>query len=157
VLAYQCDLTRVTTLMVGHEMGLQAYPELGFADPYHPLTHHNGDPEKVEKVIQIDIFHAKMFAYLLEKLASTPDGDGSLLDHALIVYGSGLSDGNLHLHDNLPVLLVAGRANQVKGGRHVRYPKGTPMANLYLTMLDTLGVPVERLGDSTGRLALPSA
>jgi hypothetical protein len=157
VLAYQCDLTRVCTVMVGHEMGLQAYPELGFTDPYHPLTHHNGDPEKVEKVIQIDIFHAKMFAYFLEKLASTPEGDGSLLDHALIVYGSGLSDGNLHLHDNLPVLLIAGQASQVTGGRHIRYPKGTPMANLYLTMMDTLGVPVERLGDSTGRLGLPSA
>jgi hypothetical protein len=157
VLAYQCDLTRVCTLMVGHEMGLQAYPELGFTDPYHPLTHHNGDPEKVAKVIQIDTFHTAMFAYLLERLASTPEGAGSLLDHALIIYGSGLSDGNLHLHDNLPVLLIAGEANKVKGGLHVRYPKGTPMANLYLTVLDKLGVPTESLGDSTGRLELPSA
>lgn len=157
VLAYQCDLTRVCTLMVGHEMGLQAYPELGFADPYHPLTHHNGDPEKVAKVLQIDAFHATMFAYFLERMAATPDGGGSLLDRSLVVYGSGLSDGNLHLHDNLPVLLVAGKATRIAGGRHIRYPKGTPMANLYLTMLDQLGIPAESLGDSTGRLSIPSA
>ena len=156
VLAYQCDLTRVSTLMVGHEMGLQAYPELGFADPYHPLTHHNGDPEKVAKVIQIDTFHTSMFAYLLERMAATPEGDGSLLDRSLILYGSGLSDGNLHLHDNLPVLLVAGKATQIAGGTHIRYPQGTPMANLYLTMLDHLGIQVASFGDSTGKLTIPS-
>ena len=152
VLAYQSDLTRVGTLMVGHEMGLQAYPELGFADPYHPLTHHNGDPEKVAKVIQIDTHHTQILAYFLEKLRATPDGDGTLLDHSLLIYGSGLSDGNIHAHDNLPLLLVSGKDSQIKGGRHLRYPPGTPMANLYLTLLDKLGVHVDKLGDSTGRL-----
>jgi hypothetical protein len=157
VLAYQSDLTRVCSLMVGHEMGLQAYPELGFADPYHPLTHHNGDLEKVAKVIQIDVFHSTMFAYFLERLAATPHGGGSLLDHSLVVYGSGLSDGNLHLHDNLPVLLLAGKATRMAGGNHIRYPKGTPMANLYLTLLEQLGISIEGLGDSTGKLSIPYA
>lgn len=156
VLAYQSDLTRVSTLMVGHEMGLQAYPELGFADPYHPLTHHNGDPEKVAKVIQIDTLHTQIYAYFLEKLQSTPDGDGSLLDHSINLYGSGLSDGNVHAHDDLPLLLACGKESQIKGGRHLRYSTSTPMANLYLTLLDKLGVPVDKLGDSTGKLELLS-
>lgn len=156
VLAYQCDLTRVGTLMVGHEMGLQAYPELGFADPYHPLTHHNGDPEKIAKVIQIDTLHTSVYAYFVEKLRSTPDGDGSLLDHSINLYGSGLSDGNVHAHDDLPVLVVCGKESQIRGGRHLRYPSETPMANLYLTVLDKLGVSVDKLGDSTGKLELLS-
>jgi hypothetical protein len=156
VLAYQSDLTRVGTLMVGHEMGTQSYPELGFADPYHPLTHHNGDPEKVAKVIRIDNYHTSMFAYFLDKLRSTADGDGSLLDHSLIVYGAGLSDGNVHAHNNLPTLLVSGQAAQIKGGRHLRYAEGTPIANLFLSVLDKLGVEVENLGDSTGKLELLS-
>ena len=156
VLAYQSDLTRVATLMVGHEMGTQSYPELGFADPYHPLTHHNGDPEKVAKVIRIDNYHTSMFAYFLDKLRSTADGDGSLLDHSLILYGAGLSDGNVHAHNNLPALLVSGQSAQIKGGRHLRYAEGTPIANLFLSVLDKLGVAVENLGDSTGRLELLS-
>jgi hypothetical protein len=156
VLAYQSDLTRVGTLMVGHEMGTQSYPELGFADPYHPLTHHNGDPEKVAKVIRIDNYHTSMFAYFLDKLRSTADGDGSLLEHSLIVYGAGLSDGNVHAHNNLPALLVGGQAAQIKGGLHLRYAEGTPIANLFLSVLDKLGVAVENLGDSTGKLELLS-
>ena len=152
VLAYQSDLTRVGTLMVGHEMGTQSYPELGFADPYHPLTHHNGDPEKVAKVIRIDNYHTSMFAYYLDKMRSIEDGGGSLLDHSLIIYGAGLSDGNVHAHNNLPTLLVGGKAPQFNGGRHLRYPEGTPIANLFLSVLDKLGVEVENLGDSTGRL-----
>jgi Protein of unknown function (DUF1552) len=158
VLAWQTDMTRVCTFQVGHEMSGRAYPELGFGDAHHSVTHHQGDPDKIAKVVQINIFHAKMLAYYLDKLRSTTDGDGSLLDHALILYGGALSDGNLHLYTDLPLLLVAGGVARIKGGRHVRYPRGTPMGNLLLTMLDKASVPyVEKLGDSTGRLKLTSA
>ena len=158
VLAWQTDMTRVCTFQVGHEMSGRAYPEVGFGDAHHSVTHHQGDREKIAKVIQINIFHTKMLAYYLDKLRSTPDGDGSLLDHALILYGGALSDGNLHLYTDLPLLLVAGGAAGIKGGQHVRYPHGTPMGNLLLTMLDKANVPyVAKLGDSTGRLGLAAA
>ena len=120
------------------------------------MTHHNGDPEKVAKVIRIDNYHTGMFAYFLDKLRSTADGDGSLLDHSVIVYGAGLSDGNVHAHNNLPTLLVGGQAAQIKGCRHLRYAEGTPIANLFLSVLDKLGAAVENLGDSTGKLELLS-
>jgi hypothetical protein len=158
VLAWQTDMTRVCTFQIGHEMSGRAYPELGFGDAHHSVTHHQGDREKIAKVIEINIFHTKMLAYYLDKLRSTPDGDGSLLDHALILYGGALSDGNLHLYTDLPLLLVAGGAAGIKGGQHVRYPRGTPMGNLLLTMLDKASVPyVAKLGDSTGRLGLAAA
>jgi len=156
VVAFQSDLTRVGTLQVGHEMSNQAYPELGFGDPYHPLTHHQGDAEKIAKVIRCNIFHTTLLAYFLDKMRSTPDGDGSLLDHSMIVYGSPLSDGNMHLFKNLPILLLGGGGGQIKGNRHIRFPKDTPMTNLYLTLLDKLGVSVESFGDSTGKLELLS-
>ena len=157
-LAFQTDMTRVTTFQIGHEMSGRAYPETGFGDAHHSVTHHQGDQEKIDKVIKVNIFHATMLAHFLEKLRSTPDGDGSLLDHSLVLYGGALSDGNLHLYTNLPLLLVAGGVRGIKGGQHVRYPAGTPMTNLLLTMLDKADVPhVEKLGDSTGRLALPAA
>ncbi len=154
VLAFQGDMTRVSTFMVGHEMGGRAYPELGFGDQHHSLTHHQGDKAKIEKIIQINVFHATLYQYFLEKMRSIPDGDGSLLDRSLLVYGSPLSDGNMHLYRDLPVLLVAGAATGIAGNRHVTYPDDTPMANLYLTLLDRLGVDIERFGDSTGRVAL---
>jgi Protein of unknown function (DUF1552) len=155
VLAWQTDMTRVCTFQIGHEMSGRAYPELGFGDAHHAVTHHQGNSDKIAKVVQINIFHAKMLAYYLDKLRSTPDGDGSLLDHALILYGGALSDGNQHLYTDLPLLLVAGGVTGIKGGRHVRYPRGTPMGNLLLTMLDKANVPhVDKLGDSTGRLEL---
>jgi hypothetical protein len=157
VLAWQTDMTRVCTFQVGHEMSGRAYPELGFGDAHHSVTHHEGDPEKIAKVIQINIFHAKMLAYYLGQLRNTPDGDGSLLDHSLILYGGAISDGNLHLFTDLPLLLFGDGVGAIKGGRHVRYKRGTPMANLLLTMLDKANVPhVEKLGDSTGRLELPT-
>ena len=157
VLAWQNDMTRVCTFQVGHEMSGRAYPELGFGDAHHSVTHHQGDPDKIAKVVQINIFHAKMLAYYLDKLRSTQDGDGSLLDHALILYGGALSDGNQHLYTDLPLLLFAGGVAGIKGGRHVRSPRGTPMGNLLLTMLDKANVPnVDKLGDSTGRLELAS-
>ncbi len=158
VLAYQADLTRVITFMMGREgaFGGRAYPELGISDLHHTLSHHQNIPAAVEKLSRINVYHTKLFAYFLEKLRSTPDGDGSLLDHTILLYGSGLSDGNLHRHDNLPLLLVGGAGDQIKGGRHIRYPDGTAMTNLLLTMLDKLAVPVDKLGDSTGKLDLLS-
>jgi hypothetical protein len=157
VLAWQTDMTRVCTFQIGHEMSGRAYPELGFGDAHHSVTHHQGDQEKIAKTIQINIFHTKMLAYYLDKLRSTPDGDGSLLDHSMLLYGGALSDGNLHLYTNLPLLLVAGGVAGIKGGLHIRYPNRTPMGNLLLTMLDKADVPrVDKLGDSTGRLQLPS-
>jgi Protein of unknown function (DUF1552) len=157
VVAWQSDMTRVCTFQIGHEMSGRAYPEVGFGDAHHSVTHHQGDPEKIEKTTQINVFHTKMLAYYLDRLRATPDGDGSLLDHAMILYGSALSDGNLHLYTNLPLLLVAGGSSGIKGGRHIRFPRGTPMTNLLLTMLDKANVPhVEKLGDSTGQLDLKS-
>ena len=157
VLAYQADLTRVITFMVGHETSNRAYPEIGVPDPHHSLSHHGGNAELIAKLIKIDTLNTTMFAYYLDKLAATPDGDGSLLDHAMIMYGSGMSDGNRHNHHDLPTLLVGAGAGQIKGGRHVRVAPDTPNTNLFLTMLDKLGVPAEAFGDSTGKLEYLSA
>ena len=154
VLAFQGDITRVSTFMVGHEMGGRAYPELGFGDPHHSLTHHQGDIAKIEKVLQINVFHTTLYRYFLERLRSIPDGDGSLLDHSLLVYGSALSDGNMHLYKDLPVLVVGGGVAGIEGNRHVRHPENTPIANLYLTLLEKLGIDLESFGDSTGRVDL---
>ena len=154
VLAFHADVTRVGTFMIGHEMSGRNYPELGFGDPHHSLTHHQGDTAKIEKVIKVNVFHTTLFSYLLEKMRSVPDGDGTLLDHSLIMYGSPLSDGNMHTYKDLPVLLIAGGVAGIRGGRHVRYPKETPMANLYLALLDKVGVQAETFGDSTGKLEL---
>ena len=157
VLAWQTDMTRVITFQMGHEMSGRAYPELGFGDAHHPCTHHQGDPEKMEKTTKINILHTKMLSYYLSQLRATSDGDGSLLDHSMILYGAGLSDANLHLYINLPLVLVAGGVGGIKGGQHVRYPNRTPMTNLLLTMLDKANVPhVDSLGDSTGRVDLPT-
>jgi Protein of unknown function (DUF1552) len=157
VLAWQTDMTRVITFQMGHEMSGRAYPELGFGDAHHPCTHHQGDREKQEKTTQINGLHTRMLAYYLGKLRDTQDGDGSLLDHSMILYGAGLSDANLHLYTDLSLLLVAGGVKGIKGGMHVRYPKRTPMTNLLLTMLDKADVPhVTTLGDSMGRLVLPT-
>jgi hypothetical protein len=157
VVAWQTDMTRVITFQMGHEMSGRAYPELGFGDAHHPCTHHQGDPEKQEKTTKINGLHTKMLSYYLSRLKETNDGDGSLLDHSMILYGAGLSDANLHLYTDLSLLLVAGGVGGIKGGQHVRYPLRTPMTNLLLTMLDKSNVPhVESLGDSTGRLDLPT-
>ena len=155
-LAYQTDLTRVTSFMMGRELTGRTYREIGIPDAHHGLTHHSGDVQMIEKVIQINTYHMKMFSYFLEKLRSTPDGDGSLLDHSTIIYGAGISNGNMHKHDDLPILLAGGGGGKFKGGRHLRYPKEDqiPMTNLYLTVLDKLGIPVESLGDSSGKLEM---
>jgi Protein of unknown function (DUF1552) len=157
VLAWQTDMTRVVTFMMGHEMSGRAYPEVGFGDAHHPCTHHQGDPEKIEKTVKINTFHTKMMAYYFDKLRQTKDGDGSLLDHSMILYGAALSDANLHLYTDLPMFLMGGQAAGIKGGQHVRYPKRTPLTNLLLTMLDKAGVTgVASLGDSTKRVELPA-
>jgi len=154
-IAFQADLTRVITFMLAREGSDRSYRQIGISDGHHPLTHHQNDPEKIEKVTQINTYHVKMLAYYVEKLRATQDGDGSLLDHSMILYGSSICDGNAHTHHDLPLVLVGGAAGQLKGGRHLRYPKETPMNNLLLTILDKAKVPVpEKLGDSTGELKL---
>jgi hypothetical protein len=152
-LAFQTDMTRVATLMLALEQSNRPYREIGVSEAHHGLTHHRGDPEKIAKVAQINRFHVEQFAYLMGKLKSIPDGDGTLLDHVMVTYGSGLADGNRHDHHNLPTLL-AGRAcgSLHPAGRHVRYPDETPMANLFVAMLDKMGVPAQSVGDSTGKL-----
>ena len=144
----------MSTFVFGHEMTGRAYPELGFGDPHHSLTHHQGDAEKILKVLKINVFHAVLFQYFLDKMQSTPDGDGTLLDHSMILYGSPLSDGNMHMYRDLPLLLVAGGIADIRGGRHIRYPQDTPMTNLYLTLLEKLGIELEKFGDSTGKLTI---
>ena len=154
VAALQADLTRLSTFMLGREGSLQSYPEIGVPDSHHPLTHHRGQPDLVERVTKINTFHVELFAHLAGKLQATPEGDGTLLDHVAVVYGSGLADGDRHTHEDLPVLVVGGANGTIAGGRHLVCPPETPMTNLYLTLLDYMGVPAESLGDSTGRLAL---
>jgi hypothetical protein len=153
VIAWQTDMTRVASFTMGRDGSNRAYREIGVSDGHHSISHHQQDPERVEKLIKIDELHTQMFAYLVKKLADTPDGDGSLLDHSLTVFGSSLSESNIHTHDDLPTL-TAGNANgQVKGNRHLVYPKETPLNNLFLNMFDLAGVPhVKGFGDSTGRL-----
>ena len=151
VLAYQCDLTRVITFMMGREFSGVTYPQVGVPDAHHPMSHHQNEPEKIAKVAKINAYHVQLFAYLLDKLRSTPDGDGSLLDHMTMIYGAGMADSNAHSPINIPVVLAGGGAGQLKGGRHIRY-KDTPLANLHLTLLDKFGVQWDRIGDSTGRL-----
>ncbi len=151
VLAYQLDLTRVITIMLGREFSGMTYPQVGVPDAHHPVTHHAMEPEKIAKVAKINAYHVQLFAYLLERLRATPDGDGSLLDHITRMYGTGLSDCNAHSVTNVPVVLTGGGAGWLKGGRHIRY-NNLPLANLHLTLLDRFGVHWDRLGDSTGRV-----
>jgi hypothetical protein len=152
VAAFQADLARVTTLMVGREGSVRTYGEIGIADPHHPLTHHRKQPDWIEKVTRINAFHAQLFAYFLEKLRTTPDGDGSLLDHSMVVYASGIADGNEHTHEDLPVVLAGRGGGSLSPGRHIVYETKTPMTNLDLSLLDRMGVRADSIGDSTGRL-----
>ena len=151
-LAFQTDATRVATMLLALEQSPRAYPEIGIPEAHHGLTHHQGDVEKIAKVIEINRFHMKQFAYLVQKFKATPDGDGTLLDHVMVTYGSGLSDGNAHDHANLPLVLAGRGCGTLKPGRYVRHPNETPMANLFIAMLDRMGVPVETLGDGNGQL-----
>jgi hypothetical protein len=151
LLAMQADLTRIVTMMYTREGSPQSYPELGFTDGHHPLSHHRNDPDSMEKVTRINCFHTELFAYFLDKMKSVEEAGGTLLDHSMVLYGSCLSDPNRHLHENLPALLV-GRGGGLKPGRYVVYEKETPMTNLYMTLLDRVGVRPESIGDSTGKL-----
>ena len=151
VLAFQADLTRVATFMFANEGSTKPYPQIGVSEGHHDLSHHGNDPSKHEKIRKINTFHVEQFAYIVGRLKGIKEGDGTLLDRSMLVYGSGIGDGNRHNHDDLPVLL-AGRANgSIKTGRHVKYPQ-TPLNNLFLSMLDRMGATTESLGDSTGRL-----
>ena len=151
-LAYQTDLTRISTFMLAREVSGRAYPEIGVSDSHHPLSHHQDEPAKLERLHKINEHHFRQFAYLVEKLAGQPEGDGTMLDSTLFLYGTGISDSNTHFHDDLPIALVGGRAAGIKGGRYIRYADDTPLANLHITILEKLGVRAEALGDSTGKL-----
>jgi hypothetical protein len=151
-LAYQTDLTRISTFMLAREVSGRAYPEIGVSDSHHPLSHHQDKPPNLERLHKVNEYHFQQFAYLVEKMASIPAGDGTLLDSTLFLYGTGISDSNTHFHDDLPIALVAGKTTGITGDRYIRYPKGTPLANLHLTLLDKLGVHIETFGDAKGRL-----
>lgn len=152
VLAFQADITRIITFQLNRETSNRTYPEVGVPDPHHPLTHHGNDPEKVARMAKINAFHVSLFSYFLQRLKAVPDGDGSLLDNTLLLYGSGMGDPNVHNHENLPILVAGGAGGRFKGGRHIRYTEPTPLANLHLTLLDKVGVHLESFGDSTGKL-----
>jgi hypothetical protein len=152
VLAMQADITRVMTFQLARETSNRTYPEAGVNDPHHPLTHHGGDVEKIAKMAKINAFHVSLFAYFLEKLKSTREGNGTLLDHSLLLYGSGMGNPNVHDHTNLPILVAGGAAGNMKGGRHIRYSQPAPLANLHLTLLEKAGVRLESFGDSKGKV-----
>ncbi len=152
-ISWQTDMTRVVSFMLAREGSNRPYRPIGVTDGHHSVTHHMHDPVKIEKVVKINTYHVENFGYLLDRLRKTPDGDGTLLDHSMILYGSSISDGNAHTHHDLPLLLAGGASGQLKGGRHLRYPKETPMNNVLLNMLDKANVPMpEKLGDATGEL-----
>jgi hypothetical protein len=156
VLAYQTDMTRVVTFAMAREKSERAYREIGLEEGHHALTHHGNDPKMVANCVRIETYHSQQFAYFLEKMRSTREGDGSLLDHSIILYASSLSDGNQHSRANLPIVVLGGGAGRIKGGRHIRYAKDTPLTNLFLTTLEMTGVRIENFGDSTGKLELLS-
>jgi Protein of unknown function (DUF1552) len=155
-LAYQADMTRIITFMVGREFSGRTYPELGIHDAHHAISHHQNDPEKIAKLEKIDAYNVQLLTYYLEKLRSIKDGDGTLLDRMMLIYGAGMSDGNAHSPKNLPILLLGGGAGQLKPGRHLRYERDTPLANLHLAILDRMGVRVDKIGDSSGECKLLS-
>jgi hypothetical protein len=154
VLAWQADITRVSTLLLAKELSGAVYPKSTIRDAFHTLSHHSNIQQNKDRFAVLNTYHVALFSYFLDKLQSTPDGDGTLLDHSLLLYGSGMSDGNQHNHTDLPIIVAGGASGRLKGGRHIRNPKKTPMANLLLAMLDKLQVPAETFGDSTGRVEI---
>ena len=154
ILAFQSDLTRVISFMISKEQSARAYPQIGVSEAHHPLSHHNNIPALVEKLSHINRYHTTLFAQYLKKLRATPDGDGSLLDHMMILYGSGISNSNAHAADNLPQLLVGGGSGQLKGGRHLKFMDKPSNANLLVAIMDKMGVPVEKVGGSNGKVSL---
>ena len=152
LLALQADITRVITFQFTRELSNRTYPEIGVPEPHHPTSHHGNDPVKVEKIAKINTYHISIFARFLEKLKATPDGDGSLLDNTIYLYGSGMGNPSLHDHVKLPILVAGGAATGLRGGRHIKYEKGTPLANLHMTLLDRVGVHLDSFGDSDGSI-----
>ena len=152
VLALQGDVTRIITFQLARETSNRTYPEIGVPDPHHPLSHHGNDPEKIARMARINQFHVSLFAEYVAKLKATPEGDGTLLDHSLILYGSGIGNPNTHDHTNLPILVAGGAAFGMKGNRHIKYAEPVPLANLHLTLLDKVGVHLDKFADSTGKV-----
>ena len=152
LLAYQGDITRISTFQIARETSNRSYPEIGVSDPHHPLSHHGDDPEKIERMSKINAFHVSLFSEYLQKLKATPEGNGSLLDNVLILYGSGIGNPNVHDHTNLPIIVSGGAAGGMKGNRHIRFDDATPLANLHLTLLDKVGVDLDSFADSTGKV-----
>lgn len=153
-LAYQGDVTRVITFMIGREFSGRTYPDIGVPDAHHPISHHQRDPIRMEKCAKINHHHVSLFSEFVEKLQATPDGDGTLLDHVAIIYGAGMSEGNGHVPENLPILVVGGANGRIAGGRHLKFTKGTPLANFHLSLLDRFGVRIDQHGNSTGPVSL---
>ncbi|MBM3778224.1 MAG: DUF1552 domain-containing protein [Acidimicrobiia bacterium] len=156
VLAYQTDLTRVATYLEARELSARTYPEIGCPDPHHPASHHGNNPEKLERLALLNTFHIGLFGYFLQKMQETPDGDGSLLDHTLLLFGSGMSDGNIHLMYDVPTVVVANKGFDIQTGRHMRAPKETPLTNLQLTLMEKMGLQMEKFGNSNGELTMIS-
>jgi hypothetical protein len=152
-IAFQADITRISTFMMAREVSYRTFPMLGISEAFHPASHHQNDANRLAQLTKIQAFHVSLWSYLLEKLRATPDGDGTLLDHSLLLYGGAMSNSNVHNHSPLPIVVAGGAAGKLKGGRHLKYPENTPMANLLLTMLDKAGIPQESVGDSTGPLS----
>jgi hypothetical protein len=152
ILAFQADITRVITFQLTREQSNRTYPDIGVPDPHHPTSHHGNDPVKVAKIAKINTYHVSLFSEFLQRMKATPDGDGSLLDHSIYLYGSGMGNPSLHDHENLPMLVAGGAATGLKGGRHIRYEKGTNLANLHLTLLDRVGIHLDSFVDSTGKI-----
>src|SRR3982075_484657 len=152
VLALQGDVTRIITFQLARETSNRTYPEIGVPDPHHPLSHHGNDAEKIAKIAKINQFHVSLFAEFLGKLKAAKEGTGSLLDHSLFLYGSGMGNPNVHDHTNLPILVAGGAAGGMKGGRHIRYDQPVPLANLHLPLLDKVGVKIDSFADSTGKI-----
>ena len=153
-LAYQGNITRVVSFMLARELSTLSYPQIGVADGHHPVSHNNNVPEQMAKKAKIDMYHLDLFGSFLDRLRSTPDGDGNLLDHSMFLYGSGMSNGNLHTHDNLPILLVGGAAGRLKGDRHIKMKANTPLSNVMMAILDKAGVATDHFGESSGRIEL---
>jgi hypothetical protein len=152
ILAFRADITRVATFQLTREQNNRTYPEIGVPDAHHPVSHHGNDPEKLAKIAKINTFHVSLFADFLQRMKATPDGDGSLLDHSIYLYGSGMGNSSLHDHDNLPILVAGGAGTGLKGGRHLRYDKAVPLSNLHLTLLDRVGIHLDSFVDSTGKI-----
>jgi Protein of unknown function (DUF1552) len=152
ILAFQADITRIIAFQLTREQSNRTYPEIGVNDPHHPTSHHGNDPYKVAQIAKINTFHVSLFSEFLQRMKATPDGDGSLLDHSVYLYGSGMGNPSLHDHENLPILVAGGASTGLKGGRHIRYEKGTNLSNLHLTLLDRVGIHLDSFVDSTGKI-----